>query len=77
MFRHLILLDNDLALPCCLVVDETNPGLRKERVEKRLELVYREDRKYEGHVASTWGGGNYDPCGRCLRNLPLLHDERR
>ena len=76
MFRHLILLNDNISLPPRLVVHEVSSGKRKERVEKGLELVDGEDRTDEEDLASTWGVRILNPGDGRLRNLPLLHDER-
>ena len=66
VFRYLILLDDDLSLPPSLVGHKGSPGKRKERVEERLELVDREDRKDERHFTSTQFGRGFDPVDRHL-----------
>ena len=53
MFRHLILLNNNLNLPLMLVVHEDSSGKRKERVAERIELVDGEDREDERYLTST------------------------
>ena len=70
------MLDDDFNLPFKLVGNEASSGKRQERVEERLELIDREDRKDERYFTSTQFGRGFDPVDRHLWNLPLLDDER-